>query len=1431
MTTPASIPDTEPEASLPDAADKVAEAKRLSDAKRRLLAQRLQRASAPEQPAETIPVRPPGSATLIGPEQYSVWLDATLQPDVPTYNEPVTIQYRGALDPALLEAAFNAFVARHEAWRTSFVVQNGEVHQQTLPDFRASFNVIDLEPLGPADRELESRRLAREQAIHPIPLEQAPLFRTTLVRIAPDDWRLHLLLHHLIFDGFSLRRTFLPELAHLYHAFATGTEPTLAPVALQYGDFAMWRREQAASPAMDVHLKYWREVLDGELPVLRLPSDRTRPAVISHRGNVVRFTLSRELVDGLRDLARQNGATLYMALLTTFKLLLFRYAGQDDVIVGSVADGRRRSELEGMMGYILDIFAVRSKPDAALPFATYLKQVRGSVLGAFGASEVPFERVVAAVDKKRDLSHQPIFQTVFAFQPSMKASFAEWDISTTEISTGAAKFDLYVEADEKPTHTAVRIYYSTDLFDAATIERMAGHWETLIAGAVSAPLTPIGDLPLLTPPERRQMLEAWNDQAVALPEDPALRTMHGQVTAQALRTPDAPAVHFASTTLSYRQLEAESDRLAAHLARAGAAPGTLAAIFLDRSEHLVTGLLGILKTGAAYMPLDPGTPAARIQLCLEDGEPAVILTQRSRVASLPATTSTVLVLEDVLEAEAPSHFTPVPPDPESLAYIIHTSGSTGRPKGVELAHAGVVNLLRSMQREPGFTAADILVAVTTISFDIAVLEIFLPLITSGQVVIAAREVALDPDQLAELLVASRATVLQATPATWSALVGNQWPGHADLKALCGGEALNRSLADRLLDRRLELWNVYGPTETTIWSTVRRVLPGVGPIPVGRPIDNTTAFILDARQQPVPVGVPGELYLGGIGVARGYRNKPELTAEKFVRPAIAAGALLYRTGDHALYRLDGTIEVQGRADNQVKIRGYRIELEDVEVNLTAHPAIAFAAAKAWPDETGGYRLAAYLVGVGGPPPSAAELRQFLRGRVADYMIPSDIVALDAMPLTSNGKVDRKQLLEPARTHIALALNDSPLTGEELRLAAIWAELLNVQNIAATDNFFNLGGHSLLLLKLIRLINKEFSIELPIARLFQAPTIEKLAVVVRELAHPLPARQDEWNSLIPLNPHGTRRPFFLVHSLMLYGRLPAALGPDQPFYALQPLPFGSYESSDWVDRMLEDHIRQIKRIQPHGPYQIAGWCFAGWMAYEIARRLEAAGDQVSLLALLDSWCPTRSPRPPCPPKSTPPASSSATASPPGSARSPSRSTSACASSPRSASSNATATSGACSAISTAPSPSPPIASSRAPSTASASAGTCPSPASSATRTSSPTSGSASTASNPTRATFSSSAPAASPSRPIPTPTAAGARSPPAASRPPSSPATAAPCSSCPTSASSPTSSTNSWPARRDKLDPVVLRTSYARNRSTPMHTHWCNGNVDPKLTSMI
>ncbi len=1180
----------------------------MSDAKRALMAQRLKGISLAKREESQIKPCGAGDRFPISVDQYRIWLHASMHPEMATYNEPITIQYRGELDIAVLTESLNYFLRRHDAWRTTFVMDNDEVFQVVHPAVKVDLELFDLTDLLEDEREAESLSLATEQALSPIDLTRAPLFRALVVRATPDDYRLHMVLHHIVFDGLSIQETFIPELATIYAALKAGDEPSLAARTLRYCDYAAWRREQISLPSMERHIAYWQKELAGDLPVLRLPTDRPRPAVISQRGDIETYAISRELSDSLRELSQANGVTLYMTMLAVFQVLLFRYSGQEDVIIGGGADGRRRPELHGMMGYILDTFAVRTHPMGKQPFSAFLQEVKRAVLGGLAAAEVPFDRVVQAVGIKRNLSHHPIFQTFFSFLASSGNLPAGWEMKPKLVNGGATKFDIYLEVEELETHTAVCCIYSTDLFDADTIKRMFGHWTTLLRAVCDTPECALADLPVLTAEEQELMLVRWNEQAVDVPAT----TMHGLVEEQVQRTPNDVAVKFEDVTWTYAELDRQAERLATHLRRAGAGPKTLVAICIDRSELLIAGLLAILKTGAAYLPLDPGTPHSRIALCLEDAEPAIVMTQGSVVSDLPDIGAKVLLMEDLVVADPllgkPGEAKSDAAGPEDTAYIIHTSGSTGRPKAVELCHGAVVNLLLSMQREPGFKATDTLVAVTTVSFDIAVLELFLPLITGGKVVIASRSVASDPYSLAALIETTGCTVMQATPATWRALMAIDWQGRPEMKVLCGGEALTRDLADKLLVRKLELWNVYGPTETTIWSTVRRVLPVTGIVPVGRPIANTTTYILDSNEQPVPIGVTGELYIGGVGLAKGYRGQPELTAQKFVWPAITKGERVYRTGDYAVYRADGTIECQGRADNQVKIRGHRIELEEVELHLNAHPQIASAAARIWEDQVGGNRLSAYFVAKDGMAPGIAQIRDFLRDRLPEYMIPSDFSVLEAMPLTSNGKMDRKALPAPNDPTAARPASAQSLNEEERRLAKIWQDVLGVQSIGKEDSFFDLGGHSLLLVVLFARINKEFASNLPITSIFDAQTLSALAKVLKE--------KIRISSLVPVQTAGSKPPLFMAHSYLLYHGLSSALGTDQPFYGLREL---EQDDNLSIEERARRYIADMRNVQPRGPYRVAGWCAAGPLAVEIARQLPLAGDEVAMLLLFDSWLP--------------------------------------------------------------------------------------------------------------------------------------------------------------------------------------------------------------------
>ncbi|WP_263384962.1 non-ribosomal peptide synthetase [Granulicella arctica] len=1162
-------------------------------------------------PSDSIQPRPAGYRTPISVEQHRIWLHTALDPELPIYNEAITIHRYGLFDLTVLESSFNHVLKRHEAWRTSFDSREGDLLQIIHPAWHVTLPLTDLTGFPEDQREIEACRLASEDSVLPFDLINPPLFRARVFRLSQNEHWLQLTLHHIIFDGVSIHRTFLPELGATYAAFIEGKEAPVTVPVLQYGDYAVWREKRLSTPAIEQHLEYWRGELAGKLPILRLPTDRPRPAALSHRGAMECFTITKDLTHALRKLSRAHGVTLYITLLAALKTLFFRYSGQEDVIVGGLADGRRRPELENVMGYFLDTFAVRTSPTADLPFSKYLAAVRHSVFGALAAADVPFSRVVQALQSYRDHSHHPIFQTFLSVQPQAETVIEGWSVSKTNVVIGAAKFDLYIEVEERPDHIGVRLMYSTDLFDKATIQRMEKHWEKLLTAITATPDCTLGQFSFLTDDERHQMLVTWNQQERSIPE----LALHEAIEAQVRRTPDRLAVTFEDQSLSYMELDQRAERLAQHLETAGAGPGLLVAICLDRSLDLSVALFAVLKTGAGYLPLDPGTPQARRQLCLDDAQPKIVLTQRSLTADLPPTDAVVLVLEDLLVQQSTGPVkVRVPINLESVAYVLHTSGSTGRPKGVEISHRAIVNLLESMREKPGFTADDTLLALTTISFDIAGLELFLPLISGGHIFLVSRTVALDPYLLSSAIDDSSCSVLQATPATWRSLLGIGWRGKPKLRVLCGGEAMTRDLANDLLALGLEVWNVYGPTETTIWSTIHKVTPGFGPVAVGRPIANTHTFILDQQNQIVPVGVTGELYIGGSGLANGYRGQPLLTAEKFVVDVGSISERLYKTGDKALYREDGRIEIQGRADNQVKVRGYRIELEDVESSLLAHVQVASAAAKVWPDPSGGNRLSAYIVGKQGATPAIKDIRDFLKLRIPEYMIPTDIVVLNSLPITSNGKVDRKSLQPP----VVISNNSTtnvPSTEQEQRLAAIWIELLDIRSVSLDDNFFDLGGHSLLVARLQQRIHAAFGQAISMAAIFHSPTIADQVALLE------PDDAIDRSRLIPLQPRGTKPKLFWLQPPPLIQNLVRSFGPDQPIFGVTISPEDLHELSaePSIEVFAQCCVETIIKAQQVGPYYIGGLCTSGILAYEVAVQLELAGHTVASLVMLDAENP--------------------------------------------------------------------------------------------------------------------------------------------------------------------------------------------------------------------
>ncbi|MBA3896521.1 MAG: amino acid adenylation domain-containing protein [Sphingomonadaceae bacterium] len=1176
----------------------------VAEARRALLARMLSGEANPAAEVATpdpILPRDPARVIPLTAEQTQLWLHAQMAPDMPLYNESITVHRLGRYDHAALEAALSEIVRRHAIWRTAFHDHDGELVQEVAPARPITLPLIDISHLPESERDAEAIRLATEDARAPIPFDTAPLFRARVVKLGEENHRLYFTLHHIIFDGISIYRTLVPELAALVAAFEKGEPSPLPEPALQYADYAAWQVDRTDLNAMSRQVEAWRAILAEPLPRLDLAGDRPRAAAPTHAGSMEVFELSDPLIKKLKHIARDEGATLYMVLLAAYKAMLFRYTGDADIIVGGVTDTRRRPELQPLMGYFLNTMALRSRPEGRRPFRLYLAEVKASVIAALGATEVPFDRLIRALDIKRGSGTHPLFNTLFSIEPPVEPFPDGWDLTQMDVVIGAAKYDLYLELDERPEGMAGRFLYSTELFDVTTIRRMIGHWTRMLEGVAADSDTILADLPMLGTDEKRTLVETWNATAQPLPH----ATVVDWFAEQAARLPGAIAIEHAGERWSYADLARRSDAIAARLTAEGVAHGALVGLALDRSPWMVAAMLGVAKAGAAYLPLDPGFPPSRLALIVDDAKPALVLVEPDTADAVPNGAVPLLTLARDWPEVAFDHYQI---GGESLAYVLYTSGSTGKPKGVEIAHAALANLLMAMQQVPGFAEGETLLAVTTLSFDIAELELWLPLVSGGKVALASRDAAGAMVTLIDLIDTVKPDVMQATPATWRGLIESGWRGAPKMRILCGGEKLPRAVADQLLPRVREVWNMYGPTETTIWSTVAKV-GAEGPIPIGRPIANTQVRVLDEAGNDLPIGAVGELLIGGRGVARGYRGRPDLTAERFIDHH---GERLYRTGDLGRWRADGVLECLGRTDNEEKIRGFRVAIEEVEGALAKLPGITGAAVKAWPDASGERALAGYLVGPG----DAAEWRVLLSASLPDYMIPTRFVAMEAMPLTPNGKIDRNALPEPG---VSTARNaEPPATADEVRLAAIWGAVLKIETVSRNDDFFDLGGHSLLIARLLRRIQAEYNIKLPMAALFRAPKLADMAELIAS-----GGAAEEASAVVPIQPHGTQLPLLWLDGGSTFLPLAERLGNDQPFLgisvdAVLDRAGGCPKKLDAAAALV---IAALREAQPVGPYRIGGWCTSGILAYAAASQMRAAGDEVELLMLVHAFHPQK------------------------------------------------------------------------------------------------------------------------------------------------------------------------------------------------------------------
>lgn len=1052
--------------------------------------------------AEPIPRRPKGDAMVeLSFAQQRLWFLNQFDSRSAEYNIPLAYWLHGDLDAALLRQAFLALIERHESLRTTYTLVGEEARQVIHEKLEVPMSQVDLRPRVEEVREKDARFEMAVDAKKPFDIEKGPLIRGTLFQFEEEKHLIYFNVHHITFDGWS-NGVLMRELMALYNALHEGRTPDLPEMPIQYADFAVWQRGYLKDDVLERQVGYWKKQIDGT-PPLEMATDRPHPAVRTWKGTTYAVELGEELSEGLESLSRSAGCTLFVTVLAAFRSLLHRYTHQDDFAIGTLIANRTRPELEGLIGFFANTLVLRTPLMRNVTFRELLALEKKNALDAYDHQDVPFEKVVEELSPARDMSRTPYFQVMMILQnaPSARENEAKEKgqdgggvrLAPLGVDSQTSKFELTLYLTQGKN---VRGFfeYNTDLFDRETIARLERHFRLLLKGIIADPDRPVNAYPLMGDEERHESVVTWNETAGDMPAELGI---HQLFERQVDQRPDADAAVCGSESLTYRELDERSNRLANHLLELGVQPEQFVGVCTDRSTHLLVALLAVLKAGCAYLPLDPDYPDDRLAYMIDDTAAPVVLTLAELRERLPSKSYKVVEM-DRLDLSGQSTTRPSSGGSGSrLAYVIHTSGSTGKPKGVTISHAAVVNFLTSMAETPGLTDKDTLLAVTTISFDIAGLELYLPLIQGARMVVASRETAAAGEQLMALLKTCGATVMQATPATWQLLYGAGWEGDPNLKVLCGGEALPSELAERLLRHCRQVWNVYGPTEATIWSTLRRIDAddlGGGAVSIGRPLLNTQIYLVDRSFSPVPVGVPGELLIGGEGLARGYLNRPAMAAERFQPNPFAtdteSGSRLYRTGDSVRYLPDGNLHFLGRLDTQVKLHGYRIELGEIESVLDHHEAVTQGIVTIREDTPGVPRLVAYVVGKDLPKPG--DLKDFLKKKLPEYMVPAIFMPMEKLPLTPNGKVDRRALPKPDPTLLRTTEYVPPKGEKEEAFAAIFSEVLDVAEVGRDDDFFDLGGDSLLVIRVVTQAKKK-DLVVTTKQLFQHRTVAELAKV--------------------------------------------------------------------------------------------------------------------------------------------------------------------------------------------------------------------------------------------------------------------------------------------------------------------------------------------------
>ncbi len=1171
--------------------------------------------------------------------QQRIWFIDQLEPGNSAYNFPAAVHLKGPLNLVALKQSLNEIIKRHEVLRTTFRIVEGRPVQVVAPRLMLDLPIVDLEWLPEAERKNEIQRLATIEAQRPFDLNQGPLVRATVLRLCENEHVGLLTMHHIVADGWS-SGILIREMAILYECRCSGKPSPLPELPIQYADFAQWQRQWLKDEVLETQLIYWKKQLLGAPPLLELLTDHPRPAAQSFRGAQESLLLPKKLGDDMKALSRQQGVTYFMTLLAVFQILLQSYTNQDDFVIGTPIANRNRLEIEGLIGFFVNTLVLRADLSGDPNFRELLVRVREVCLGAYAHQDLPFERLVEELHLTRDPRSNPLFQAMFVLQnvsietvnlPGMSLTPLETDVQTTH-------FDLTLHIADTEQGLATTLAYNTDLFEAVTIGRMLGHFRNLLEAVTDNPETRLSALVLLSTSEQKQLLVEWNNTEVGHTDNLCVQQLF---EIQVDRTPEAVAVISANERITYSELNRRCNQLANHLRTLGLGPEVAVGICLNHSIGMVIALLGTLKAGGVYLPMDSAHPKERLAFMLEDAEVRVVLTQSALLAELPEHNAKVVCLDSDWESVSRSSTknSICRTSPENLAYTIYTSGSTGRPKGVLVSHAAAVEHCISIQEHYELNADDKVLQFGSASFDLS-LEQILPTLIVGATLVMLNSEAWQVAEFHKKVSEHGINVLNISTGYWQELA-REWADRVELAPnieprvfIVGGDAMLPEFLDlwqRTPMKSVRLINAYGPTETTITATAFDV--GAGPhepasrqrIPVGRPLANRKTYILNRFGNVVPVGVAGELYIGGACLARGYLNRADLTAANFTPDSFSdrAGARLYKTGDVARYLADGNIEFLGRTDNQVKIRGFRIEPEEIEAVLRRHQKVRETIVLAREKASGERQLVAYIVTQReSSPATASELLEFLREKLPDYMIPSVFVPLDDLPLMASGKVNRVALPDPDVTRSEHGKGFvAPRNPLELQLANLWEEVLGIRPIGVTDNFFELGGHSLAAVRLFALIEKRLGKKVPLATVFQGPTVEHLANILRQQATSATPR----SSLVAIQPAGNRRPLFLIHPagghVFPYVHLAHYLGTDQPCYGLQArgLEEGN-EPQSRIEEMATYYIEALRTVQPAGPYLIGGWSMGGVVAFEMAQQLHARGERVALLALLDARIPT-------------------------------------------------------------------------------------------------------------------------------------------------------------------------------------------------------------------